>query len=513
METSNLSVRAIAWKRRSLLLLLLSMLLLFVLPGCGAGGEGGDDPYEVPEAELALTGMTPDSVIRPAEGAPDVTVSVTLTGRGFRKAGARVLVGGPGVSVAGFEVDSDNRIIARITVSANATFGAHDLGVATDDLTSNSLALRVVSASTPTLTGLSPESGQRGTEVPVAITGTNFAAGEMAVEAGGRIAVSNVQVASPTRLTATFVIPPGESLGDHAVRVTRNGESAANSLRFSVTLGNPPALTGIAPGSGARGGAVPVVLTGTGFVDGAEIDAPGGITASAARVINPTQIIATLTIDPGAALGAHEVKVRQFGTISNAVAFTVTPGSAGGGGAPVITSVSPESGTQGGTVSLTITGENFAAGARLNLTGINPGIDPAAVQVVSPTRIDATFTLPLDAVPGPQEIVVVQGVTTSNAAPFTIVRATFDTRPTLTRVSPNEIGPGAHAVTLTGTNFTALATVQVTGGGAVTVSDVAYVSPTELRATFTVAGASGRRDVTVTTGAGVSNPVPIFLFQ
>jgi len=107
----------------------------------------------------------------------------------------------------------------------------------------------------------------------------------------------------------------------------------------------------------------------------------------------------------------------------------------------------------------------------------------------------------------------VQGVTTSNAAPFTIVRATFDTRPTLTRVSPNEIGPGAHAVTLTGTNFTALATVQVTGGGAVTVSDVAYVSPTELRATFTVAGASGRRDVTVTTGAGVSNPVPIFLFQ
>jgi len=78
--------------------------------------------------------------------------------------------------------------------------------------------------------------------------------------------------------------------------------------------------------------------------------------------------------------------------------------------------------------------------------------------------------------------------------------------PTLTSLSPASGAQNtAPSVTLTGTNFTSGATVNVSNSG-ITVSNVVVASPTQITATFTIgASATGSANVTVTTGGGTSS--------
>jgi hypothetical protein len=85
-----------------------------------------------------------------------------------------------------------------------------------------------------------------------------------------------------------------------------------------------PTLASINPTNGARGTAVPVTLTGTGFVQGAVIN-PGnnGIVVNNVVVANANQVTATFTIALGAPTGASNVTVTTAGGTSGAVTFTV----------------------------------------------------------------------------------------------------------------------------------------------------------------------------------------------
>ena len=79
--------------------------------------------------------------------------------------------------------------------------------------------------------------------------------------------------------------------------------------------------------------------------------------------------------------------------------------------------------------------------------------------------------------------------------------------PTLTSVAPNQGTRGTTvAVTLTGTNFVAGATVVNVSGADVTATNVVVVSPTSLTASVVLdpAAAVGARTVTVTTAGGTS---------
>ena len=78
--------------------------------------------------------------------------------------------------------------------------------------------------------------------------------------------------------------------------------------------------------------------------------------------------------------------------------------------------------------------------------------------------------------------------------------------PVLTSLAPNSGPRGASvAVTLTGSNFQAGATLAISGMG-VSASNVAVVSSTKITATFVISAfaATGSHNVTVTTGAGTS---------
>ena len=151
---------------------------------------------------------------------------------------------------------------------------------------------------------------------------------------------------------------------------------------------------------------------------------------------------------------------------------------------PTVTSVSPNSGSTAGGTAVTITGTNFAAGGTVTFG------TAAATNVVVASSTKITATTPAGTAGAVTVTVTVNGQSGSLANAFTYVASS----PTVTSVSPNNgSATGGTAVTITGTNFAAGATVTF-GGTAAT--NVVVASSTTITAT-SPAHAAGAVTVTV----------------
>jgi hypothetical protein len=177
-----------------------------------------------------LTGISPNSGLRGA------TVTVTLTGTNLTSASA-VNVSGTGITVTGVGVQSATTVVATFTISATATTGARNVSVVTSLGTTGNVTF-TVTAATPTLTSISPSSGERGAAVPVTLTGTNLAGATWRAGIGttypnitfGALTVN----AAGTSATATLTLASATTLGVKNLSVTTaNGTS--NTVAFTVT--------------------------------------------------------------------------------------------------------------------------------------------------------------------------------------------------------------------------------------------------------------------------------------
>jgi hypothetical protein len=361
----------------------------------------------------------------------------------------------------------------------------------------------------PTLTGVSPNQGIRGTTVAVTLTGTNFIAGATsAAVAGGGVTVTSVTVGSATSLTANFVLDAAASDGPRTVTVTTaNGTSGGQTF----TISPPPAaptLSAISPAQGTQGSTVAVTLTGTnlrlviaGF---RRVNVSGtGITVTVTGTEDSdTSLTANFAIDAAAPVGARNVTVTTAGGTSAFVTFAVNAPAAG---APTLTAISPAQGTQGATVAVTLTGTNFVAGAT-TVTISGAGVTVSNVTVASTTSLTANFAVDTAAAVGARNVTVTTTGGTSAPVSFTV----NPPAPTLTAISPTQGTQSATvAVMLTGTNFIAGATTVSVSATGVTVNNVVVGSTTSLTASFVLdaAAAVGVRNVTVTTAGGTSAPV------
>lgn len=266
-----------------------------------------------------------------------------------------------------------------------------------------------------TLTNLSPATGVQGSSVNITLTGTNFASGATVAVSGSGVTASNVSVVSSTQITATLTILASAATGPRSVSITEAAKTS-NSLTFSVTgSAQAPTLTSVSPNSGTRGSTVNVTLTGTNFTSGATVAVSGsGVTASNVSVVSATQIKATLTIAAGAPTGGYNLSVSTAAGTSNTASFTVNAS----GSVPTITSLSPNSGTAGTSVQLTITGTNFTPQAGVRLAGLGAAV--RNLVVVSSTQINVTFVLKSTTATGPHNVYVVTSAGNSNIVPFTV---------------------------------------------------------------------------------------------
>jgi hypothetical protein len=260
-----------------------------------------------------------------------------------------------------------------------------------------------------------------------------------------------------------------------------------------------PAVSAISPSSGAVGSSVPVTITGTNFRNGARVATDNAdVTVTNVVVVNDKEITATLVIAGSASAGSAGVSVTTAGGTSAPVQFAITLEP------PVITSISPSSGAPGSSVPVTITGTNLNQGA---LQTDNANVTVSNVVVASDTQITATLVIAAATAPGIVSVFVSTGTGgPSGAIVFTITSGA----PTITSITPSVTGVGHSVpVLITGSNFSAGATVSVGATPPVTVSNVNVVSSTQILATFTISNITGvsTATVTVTTSQGTSTPV------
>jgi IPT/TIG domain len=113
-----------------------------------------------------------------------------------------------------------------VDVQAASAVSPSAVGTAIVTITAQSIA--------PVLSSITPNSGTRGTSVPVTLTGSNFQPGATVAVGGEGVSPTNVTVAGSTRITATFTIGGRSATGAHSVTVTTSaGTTAAQT--FTVT--------------------------------------------------------------------------------------------------------------------------------------------------------------------------------------------------------------------------------------------------------------------------------------
>ena len=169
---------------------------------------------------------------------------------------------------------------------------------------------------------------------------------------------------------------------------------------------------------------------------------------------------------------------------------------------PTLSSISPNSGVQGQTVGVTLTGTNFATGATVGVGGALITVTNATV--VSSTQITATFAIAANATPGAVSIRVTSSDITTNAVPFSIVSglAVDSTSPAdgVVDVAVNQTLTATFSETLNCATVTA-STFTVAGRGGTPVPGVVSCSGT--LATFMPAGVLASNTLytaTLTTG-------------
>ena len=314
--------------------------------------------------------------IVPNTGARGTSVAVTLTGTNLAGA-TSVNLSGTGVTATITGTPTATQVTANFTITTGAATTARTVSVTTGAGTSNTVIFNVTVPPAPTVTAVNPNTGVRGTNVAVTITGTNFTnTGTTVAVSGTNVGVTGVTVVNSTTITATFNIATGAGLGARNVRVTTpGGTSAINSGdQFTVTGAT---LTSVSPNTGVRGTAVSVTLTGAGLTGATNVTVSGsGVTVSGITAVNDTTVTATFTVSTTATVSNRNVAVvTPIGTTNN-VTFTVQ--------GPTLTAINPTTGTHNTTVPVTITGTNLgnANGVTMSGTGIScTGVTASATSV------------------------------------------------------------------------------------------------------------------------------------
>ena len=403
--------------------------------------------------------------IAPASGPVAGGTSIVISGTDFQ-AGVAVDIGA--VAAASITLNSATQITA-VTPAGSA--GVVDVTVMNADGQVGTLSNGFNFLPAPIVTAVSPSSGPTSGGTAVLITGTDFQAG--ATVQFGSAAATSVTVSSATLIQATS---PAGAAGAVAVSVT-NPDTQTGTLVGGFTYSAAPIVSGVSPSTGPVTGGTSVTITGANFVSGATVSF--GANPATGVVFNSATSITAVA--PAGAVGAVSVTVTnpstQSGTLPLAFTYAQSP-------APGIASVNPTSGAASGGTLVTITGTDFQANATVSFGGTaSPN-----VTVVSSTSIQAVT--PAHAA-GAVNVVV----TNPDAQNGTLTNGyTFNPPPTVTSVSPSS-GPlaGGTAVTITGTNFRAGATLLFDGFPA---TSVIVASATSITA-VTPADAAGPANVDV----------------
>ncbi|MCP3917276.1 MAG: matrixin family metalloprotease [bacterium] len=320
----------------------------------------------------------------------------------------------------------------------------------------------------------------------------------MRISGNGLVAGSTLTASDPALTIApmgwfgTFVdfnvtVPPGAQPGHVDLMVVAPG-SERSILSAGIEITPPdPQVTSAVPSSGAVDGGASVTITGTGFrsdarvVIGDRVYADGG----SCSVVNST----TITLTTGSAIGGlHDVVVIDPSGVEGRLddGFLIMD-------TPVIDTVFPVAGTNGGGTLVVIKGDGFAVGATVRIDGVAQ----SAVAFEGSGRLEVVTDAGVAG--GPYVLEVVNPGPASAQSAFAFASRSD---PVALSVAPNKgTSEGGRTVTITGTGFTNQTTVVFgasagTGTGGKLAQSVTFIDATTL-SVVTPASSSSSRNVMV----------------
>ncbi|MDX2151723.1 MAG: Ig-like domain-containing protein [Bryobacteraceae bacterium] len=466
------------------------------------GGEALTINFNVSPRPL-VTAINPAAAVQGQSN-----VAVTITGQNAAFTNASVVSVGQGITVSNVLAVNANTLTAVLNIDAAAVPGGRTVTVTTGGIVATSLSpLFTVTAGTPILSVVNPTSAPQGQTLDVSLTGvfTTFVQGTTTATFGAGIVVNSVTVNSPTTAVANVTVSPIATVGLRTVTVTTNTQQASGN--FSVAPSSPTFT--ISPSSGAQGQAVNVTLAGTGTnwtLATPTLSLGGDIVVSNFIATSNTAATATLTINPGAAVGPRTGTVTTGGETATSInGFNVIAGT------PTI-SLAPTQAAQQATVSVTVTGQFTSFVNGVTTANFGSGITVNSVAVTSPTQATVNVSVAGTAALGVRNVSLTTNGQTVNST-FSVVAGPA----ILTAVTPPSALQGDTLnVTVTGsqTNFTAGITAFNFGFG-ITVNSVTVNSATSATVNLTLAGNAtvGLRNVTATTAGETASIVNGFTVQ
>jgi hypothetical protein len=433
-----------------------------------------------------------------------IIASVSIVGQGTNfQQGTSVFSLGLGITTTSLTVTDATHATAGISIDQAAVAGSRTAVMTTSGEVASLNNAFTVTATTPVISNINPNSLAQGATSSIAITGqyTHFSASSSA-NFGAGIVVNSVTFNSATSLTANITVSPTATTGYNNVVVTTGSEIVVSTNGFQITAG-PAVLLSVTPnnaGQGASSVSIAIVGQSTNFSQPSSVANFGsGITVNSLTVNSTTSATAVITISASATTGARTPVMTTGGENAQLTnGFTVNAAT------PVITSVTPNTGQQQQTLASVTVLANFTHFVQGTTTAnFGTGITINSVTVNNSTSATVSVTITPTANTGLRNVTMTTGgeVVTLNLG-FNVTAGPA----VISTLTPNNANQGASnvgiAIVGTNTNFASGTTSVSFGDGQITINSVTVTDPTHATANITISPSAtpGLRSVTATTG-------------
>jgi hypothetical protein len=461
--------------------------------------DGGNTDY----AKLMSVTPAPEIVsTQPGSVGPGTTTTVTFNGTGFQS--GMTLTGPAGITIGSFTPDSSTpttKGTAAVTVAASQTPGAIDIKTTNPDtgnftnvgaLTIDSFAVTAIASNpaSPTNAGgskptLTISGGMIPSNATLLLKPTFSIADPNAVPMHTLTATGTVSADQKT-WTGTISLSR-VAAGRYQVQLVSVGGSGTETgtcvCVFNVGSSGAPsfASTAITPAALAQGVTVPMKIFGNHFNEGASVTFSQSKvkTAGPARFGSSTEcgsatqcLVVPVTVaadaPTGTAMNQSDVTVTNHPTSSSDTNTKTCSMCLTLDAAPTISSLSPATLGQGAITTLTITGTNFASGAKVTFGN---GLTATGKPTISSTSVTVPVKVAQNAT-GPIPVTVTNPDFGSATKGLNIT-----TGPLTTSITPHYVPTDfTGTLTLTGAGYHSGASVTFPSGSGVSPTNSATVS-------------------------------------
>lgn len=428
-----------------------------------------------------------------AQGGGDL---LTITGTDFSDHTAMPVVSVGGVACTGVSYVSDT----EITCTTGAAMASGNVDVVVTNASGQDATGVGIFESLPAIeiTSVTPVGGPLAGTGTLAIVGANISA----TGTGPTVTVGGVDcpvtLFDATNIECTL---PAAALGVVDVVIT-NSDGVSDTGANFYEYRDDPTFVSVTPNYGALTGGTTITLTGTNFSNHTAdpVITVDGV-ACGSVVYTDDTTMSCVTGATMATLGAVDIVITNASgsTVTAAGSFTTLT-------APALSSIAPNYDVLAGGAVVTLTGTD------LSNMGADPTIEIGGVSCTPVTYTDSTTvscTVGAGSA-GNVDVVLTQadGQTASITNGFT-----YQDQPTVSAISPvGGVLAGGTAVTITGTNFSALGGLPTVAIGAANCAGVSVDSATQISCTSSAA-ALGDYSVTVTNFDGQAGVSATNLFE